>query len=40
MTQYQYQETTKEDWIRTIIYIAAFVAIIIIGAIFLFPAGG
>ncbi|OIQ05910.1 MAG: hypothetical protein AUK59_02025 [Candidatus Altarchaeum sp. CG2_30_32_3053] len=40
MTQYQYQETTKEDWIRTIIYIAAFVAIIIIGAIFLLPAYG
>ena len=33
----QYQETTKENWIRTIIYVAVSVAIIIIGAIFLFP---
>ena len=31
----QYQETTKEDWIRTIIYVAVFVAVIIVWAIFL-----
>jgi len=34
----QYQKTTKGDWIRTIVYIAVFVAVIIIGAIFLLPA--
>lgn len=33
----RYQETIKEDWIMTIIYVAVFVAIIIIGAIFLLP---
>lgn len=33
----RYQETTKEDWIRTIIYVAAFITIIIIGTIFLLP---
>jgi DNA-directed RNA polymerase subunit RPC12/RpoP len=36
--QYKYQEITKEDWIKTIIYVAVFIAVIIIGAIFLLPA--
>lgn len=33
----QYQKTTKEDWIRTIIYLVVFAAVIIIGAIFILP---
>lgn len=33
----RYQKTTKEDWISTIIYIAIFLAVIIIGATFLLP---
>lgn len=35
MTQYQYQETKKEDLIRTIICVAIFVMVILIGVIFL-----
>lgn len=38
MKQYKYQEITKEDWIKTTIYIAIFIAVITIGAIFLLPA--
>ena len=34
----QYQETTTEDWIKTIIYIVVSVAIVILGAIFLLLA--
>jgi DNA-directed RNA polymerase subunit RPC12/RpoP len=34
----QYQETSKKDWLRTIVYIVVFVAALIIGAIFLLPA--
>ena len=34
----QYRETTKKDWIKTIVYIAVFVALLVIGAILLLPA--
>ena|GEM_PF-1347072 len=36
----QYQETTKEYWIRTITYIAVCVAVIVIGATFLMQQRG
>ena len=35
MTQFKYQEVTKKDWARKIIYIAVFTIIIAMGAIFL-----
>jgi DNA-directed RNA polymerase subunit RPC12/RpoP len=38
MKQYKYRETTREDWLKTIIYVALFIAIITIGAIFLLSA--
>jgi hypothetical protein len=38
MTEYQYRDATKRDWIRTITYVALSIAVTVIGAIFLLPA--
>ncbi|MBN1218618.1 MAG: zinc ribbon domain-containing protein [Anaerolineae bacterium] len=34
----QFQKTTGQDWLKTIVFVVVFVAIIIVGAIFLLPA--
>jgi DNA-directed RNA polymerase subunit RPC12/RpoP len=38
MTHHHYKETTKEDWLKTMMYIAVFVLVIISGAIILLPS--
>jgi DNA-directed RNA polymerase subunit RPC12/RpoP len=38
MKQSKYREATREDWLKTIVYLALFIAILAIGAIFLLSA--
>ena len=38
MVHHRYSKIEKEDWVKTFVYIAAFVAVLIVGSVLLLPS--